>query len=188
MAGRFNPSELRHLVGFHDHGISINRRVAIFKTFIRPKWEYGLSLCRLTKSNFRPLESLQHGALCRLLSFSGKTNAALVRLGLGLDSVFTRATCLQAGAYFRLLRRRNTATDIWTFVFKSCISISTHPADCTWGFSGSKLRTLLTRNPMTLSWPIDSQWKHCTLFRVFNIAPFLHSLTQPKAVHVESGV
>ena len=55
----------------NDFNVSLQFRLSIFKSFIRPIWEYGLQICNFSKNILKQLDSIQYYFLARFFLAHG---------------------------------------------------------------------------------------------------------------------
>lgn len=86
---------MRHLGLFHN-GLSLSSSVRVLKAFIRPIWEYALSILNITKGQIKPLELTQKQILSSIIGISPKgTGTDRLALVTGMNSVWARKTDLR---------------------------------------------------------------------------------------------
>ncbi len=81
-------------VGFHGNGLTIPTKVQLYKTFLRPKLEYGIQL--LNKTATKRLQREQNFCLRCLFSLPRNTSIAVLHTLSGLPSLETRRRVLFA--------------------------------------------------------------------------------------------
>ena len=84
------------------HGTSLEKRVEVFRSFIRSKMEYGLCLCNVNEKQLKPLQDIQNTALRRMLGVGPGTSIALLHCMTGLPTMAARHEVLKAQWLFRL--------------------------------------------------------------------------------------
>ena len=93
----------KSFLGFNDYHLTLVSRLAIYKSLIRPVMEYGLPMCTLRKSHVVKLKSAQHKHLCKLLSISTNSSAALILCLMNVENLELRQSILVTKYIYRLL-------------------------------------------------------------------------------------
>ena len=72
-------------VGMNGRGFSVKSKVGMYKSFIRSRIEYGLSILNLTKESLNELQKVQNQALCTMFSVGSSTSADTLHLITGIS-------------------------------------------------------------------------------------------------------
>lgn len=88
--------------GLHTKGLSFKSKISLYKSFIRPTCEYGISIGVLHKSSERKLDSLQLAALSSMFSVNKKTSLDAMLLLSYLPSMKQRHERLAAAFMHRI--------------------------------------------------------------------------------------
>ena len=89
-------------IGYNSGGFRERTRLTIFKTFVRPLWEYCMCIMPDVKKWLDRLEKLQHRCLSQMFSVSIKTSKATLCTLTGIPSVRQRWLELTAKWHWRL--------------------------------------------------------------------------------------
>jgi hypothetical protein len=89
-------------IGFNSKGFRERTRVTLFKTFLRPLWEYCLCIMPNIKKYMDRLTRLQHKCLTAMFSIGPKASMKAVQLLCGVPDVRFRWTELTARWHVRL--------------------------------------------------------------------------------------
>lgn len=88
-------------VGYNSMGFRERTRLMLFKTFLRPLYEYCLCIMPYNAHRLNLLDRLQHECLCALFSVSKNTSKATLRALTGVPSMHQRWRELTARWAFR---------------------------------------------------------------------------------------
>ena len=83
-------------IGWNGGGYRVGTKVAIYKSFIRPKMEYGLAIMSINKKCMKVMESAQYESLCSMWSVSKKSSYKTIQLLTGLPSMGIRVGLLKS--------------------------------------------------------------------------------------------
>ena len=83
-------------VGYNQGGFRERTRITIFKTFLRPLWEYCLCIMPHIKRHLDRLNRLQHECITAMFSVHRNTSQAALRALTGIPCVHQRYRELQA--------------------------------------------------------------------------------------------
>jgi hypothetical protein len=89
-------------VGFNSGGYRERTRIMLFKTFLRPLWEYCLPIMPHSKRNLDLLNRLQHECLTSMFSMYKNVSQSALRALTGIPCVHKRYRELQARWHVRL--------------------------------------------------------------------------------------
>ena len=83
-------------------------RVTIFKTFLRPLWEYCLCIMPHVKRHLDRLNRLQHECIAAMFSVFKNTSQAATRALTGIPCMHHRYMELQARWHARVIEKNKT--------------------------------------------------------------------------------
>lgn len=99
--------------GANGYGFGIKLRACIYKTFLRPKVEYGLAIMRRYKKITKILDSFQHMCLCVLSSVHRNTSASILRVLFGVPKMENRHESLRGTYLYRADQERSPKFLVW---------------------------------------------------------------------------
>ena len=105
--------------GLHAFGWSFQHSIVVYKTFIRPLFEYGLALTLLPKPVIACLQKCQNEALRRILSTAHDTSIPAMHAFLNVDYMEFRNHLLQMKYYYSVLRMKRRKHPIGDLTFAS---------------------------------------------------------------------
>lgn len=94
-------------IGFHAGGYRERSRIQLYKTFLRPVFEYGMAVMPAVKTYANSLDSIQQECLSALFSVGKKTSRAAMNVLCALPDMHHRHLELNARWQARLARRDN---------------------------------------------------------------------------------
>ena len=96
-------------LGYNGRGMHERTKLQLFKTFLRPLFEYGLAIMPGAGNGkvLKLLERTQHDLLCRMLGVGIRTNAASIRSLLHVQSVRLRHDELRSRWALKLLDKND---------------------------------------------------------------------------------
>ena len=83
-------------VGMNSGGWHLASKVAVYKSFIRSKLEYGLAILGYSKKQVDELDKVQREALCDMLGVPRNSSASTLRVLTGLATLEQRQNILRA--------------------------------------------------------------------------------------------
>jgi hypothetical protein len=99
-------------LGMNGDGWHTASKVAVYKSFIRSKIEYGMAILQYSKKEIDDLDKIQRETLCDLFSLSRNSSANTLRIITGLVAMQERQSILQAKFILKSLESEKDPTTL----------------------------------------------------------------------------
>jgi hypothetical protein len=168
--------------GLNAFGWSFHHSTVVYKSFIRPLFEYGLALTLIPKPVIASLQKVQNEALRRILSTAHDTSIPAMHAFLNVDYIEFRNQLLQMKYYYSVLRLkrskhpigaltraslseyRSLSTESWILNmakrnwWRQHITASTLPIDtrCILEVRRNVFKKIFVRSSVLATWPLTN--------------------------------
>jgi hypothetical protein len=94
-------------IGMNSGGWHLASKIAVYKSFIRSKLEYGLAILEYTKKQVDEIDKVQREALCDMLGVPRNSSASTLRVLTGLVTLEQRQNILRAKFISKCIENEN---------------------------------------------------------------------------------